>query len=86
MKCPNCDTENLDEAKFCRTCGINLQEENTFEENGREEQTYVPTVDNNVNYNQQNNTNTGNSGGSSDWWLCCVCLVAIFIVFAIFGH
>jgi len=25
MKCPKCQTENLDEARFCRTCGRNLQ-------------------------------------------------------------
>mgnify|MGYP003300477395 CR=1 FL=1 len=85
MKCPNCDTENPDNAKFCRTCGINLQEGNTFEENEVEEKIHTPTVDNNVNYHQ-NKTNNGNSRRSSDWWLCCVCLFAIFIVFAIFAH
>ncbi len=82
MKCPNCDTFNEENAKFCKTCGINLQDAPTFEESS--EETHTPTVENNVSY-QQNTTNN-NSGGSSDWWMCCVCLVAIFIVFAIFGH
>lgn len=81
MKCPNCETVNEDNAKFCRTCGINLEDVLSFEEN--EDETHIPTVENEVNY-QQNNTND-NGGGSSDW-LCCVCLIAIFIVFAIFGH
>ena len=31
MKCPNCDTYNPDNAKFCRTCGINLQDNDIFE-------------------------------------------------------
>ena len=86
MKCPNCDTENPDNAKFCKTCGINLQENHIFEEN-EEEKTHTPTVETNVNYHQNNTTNnSGNNSGSSDWWLCCICLVAIFIVFAIFAH
>ena len=86
MKCPNCDTVNEDNAKFCKTCGINLQVDHTFEENNEKEKIHTPTVENNVNYQQSsNNTNTNNNGGSSDWWICCICLVAIFIVFAIFS-
>lgn len=81
MKCPNCDTYNPDNAKFCRTCGINLQENDIFEEN-EEKITYTPTVESNTNY-QQTNTNTGNNKGSSDWGLCCACLFVIFIVFAL---
>lgn len=82
MKCPNCDTLNPDNAKFCKTCGINLQESHIFEENIAEEKTHTPTVESNANY-QQTNTNSGNNSGSSDWLMCCVCLIAIFIVFAI---
>ena len=37
MKCPNCDTVNEDNAKFCKTCGINLQVDHTFEENNEKE-------------------------------------------------
>ena len=33
MKCPNCETVNEDNAKFCRTCGINLEDVLSFEEN-----------------------------------------------------
>ena len=87
MRCPNCETENPDNAKFCKTCGINLQETNTFVEN-EEVNTYTPTVENNANYQQNNTTTSTNTQnkGDSDWWICCICLVGIFIVFAIFGH
>lgn len=81
MKCPNCDTVNPDDAKFCRTCGINLQEDNIFDD-GEEEIVHTPTVENNVNY-QQTNSNTGNNNVSSDWGLCCACLFIIFIIFAL---
>ena len=80
MKCPNCDTVNPDDAKFCRTCGINLQE--SIFDDGEEEIVHTPTVENNVNY-QQTNSNTGNNNGSSDWGLCCACLFIIFIIFAL---
>lgn len=43
MKCPNCETENEDSAKFCRTCGINLQENYTFEEK-KEEKNMSPQL------------------------------------------
>ena len=89
MKCPNCETENEDSAKFCRTCGINLQETYTFEEK-KEETKYVTTVEN-INdreYNRNNSNNTYNetSNSSSSWWVCCICLIGIFIIFAIFSH
>ena len=80
MKCPNCNAQNPDNAKFCRTCGINLQENDIFEKD--EEKIHTPTVGSDVNY-QQTKTNTGNNKGSSDWGLCCACLFIIFIVFAL---
>ena len=80
MKCPNCDTYNPDNAKFCRTCGINLQENDIFEK--EEEKVHTPTVGSDSNY-RKSTTNTKSNGGSSDWASCCICLVVIFIVFAL---
>lgn len=80
MKCPNCDTYNPDNAKFCRTCGINLQENDIFEK--EEEKVHTPTVVSDANY-RKSTTNTKSNGGSSDWESCCICLVVIFIVFAL---
>lgn len=80
MKCPNCDTYNPDNAKFCRTCGINLQDNDIFEK--EEEKVHTPTVVSDSNY-RKSTTNTKSNGGSSDWVSCCICLVVIFIVFAL---
>lgn len=76
MKCPNCDTVNEENAKFCKTCGINLQDAPVFEEN--DDETNAPVVDKKV-----KTTKINNKGDSSDWWMCCICVAAIFIIFVL---
>lgn len=80
MKCPNCDTTNPDNAKFCRNCGMDLQKNDIPEE----EIVHVPKIEEDGDY-RQTTTNSVNDDRSSTWVACCIFVVIIFIAFAIFG-
>ena len=89
--CPECGEENPQGSKFCRKCGINLvYEEPEAEKTGTTakkvtvEESAGPIRKTTVNTNSST-TNT-NKDNDSKWWACCICLVFIFIIFAIFGH
>ena len=78
MYCRYCGENNPDEAVFCKNCGKKLKEEVKKPE--------VITHTNNQNNNHQSTTTTSTSSNdNSDWIGCCMCLIAIFIVFAIMG-
>ncbi|WP_295610430.1 zinc ribbon domain-containing protein [uncultured Methanobrevibacter sp.] len=79
MFCYNCGEENPDEAKFCRNCGATLKKEET-----------VKKVEVLEARNHQQNTNsqqttTTSKNNDSNWIGCCLCIIGIFIVFAILG-
>lgn len=83
MLCRNCGEENPENAVFCRNCGAKLKEE----EVKKAEVIEAPARQNNNNYQKTTQTTTTSSSDNkgSDWTSCCICLVAIFIVFAIIG-
>ena len=78
MFCKNCGEENPENAVYCRNCGTKL-----IEEVKKTEVIETPPTHNNQNTSNTNTNTTSN--GNSDWIGCCLCLVAIFIIFAIFG-
>ena len=85
MFCRYCGEENLEEAVYCKNCGKKLKEDVKTAEIIE-----TPVVNQNNN-NQQNNTqsttttSSSSNTGDSDWLSCCLCLIGIFIIFAIIG-
>lgn len=79
MFCYNCGEENPDEAKYCRNCGATLKKEETvkgvevLEAHNHQQNTH----------SQQTTTTSKNNDGN--WLGCCLCIIVIFIVFAIIG-
>ena len=66
MKCPNCNTENRDNAMFCRNCG-NILEENTISIREQfPEYDFIPTTMKKVN-------------SRSYWWVKIVMLLVLLI-------
>ena len=84
MFCYNCGEENLDEAKYCKNCGAVLRKEEVVK---KVEVVEAPKVQQNTYQQQQQTTTTTSSSNNnnSDWLTCCLCLIGIFIVFAIIG-
>lgn len=82
MYCKHCGEENPEEAKYCRNCGELLKEETVKKAEVIESPTYQKR-DNNY-QNSQTTTTTFNTNKSS-WMGCCLCLIGIFIIFAIIG-
>ena len=79
MYCRYCGEKNPEEAVFCRNCGKRLKEE-------VKKTVVIETPKTNQNTNQQRTTTTSSSSnGDSDWVGCCLCLIGIFIIFAIMG-
>ena len=74
MYCRKCGENNPDNAVYCRNCGCQLKEE-------VKKTTVIETE--NIQTNSQQSTST--SRGGSDWMSCCLCVIVVFIVFAIFG-
>ncbi|WP_458453263.1 zinc-ribbon domain-containing protein [Methanobrevibacter sp.] len=73
MYCRNCSEENPENAVFCRNCGNRLIEDVKKAE-------VIETENNNA-----KSTASTNGNDSPDWIGCCLCLIAIFIIFAILG-
>ena len=82
MFCSKCGEENPENAVFCRNCGEKLKEEVK-----KAEVIDNPPINNDYQrtHTHQTTTQSNNSSGGSDWLGCCLCIVVIFIVFAIFG-
>ena len=76
MFCRKCGEENPDNAVFCRNCGERLKEEEVKK---------AEVIENTVHTHEQGTSTETSSGKSNDWTNCCLCIVAVFIVFAILG-
>ena len=86
MYCNNCGTYNPEGAKFCKNCGHELNKKAEYVEKPiQSSEVKRPTVENTNQY-QQPPTSDNNNSGSSSWLSCCVCLIGLFIIFAIFSH
>ncbi len=81
MFCYNCGEENPDEAKYCKNCGALLRKEETVK---KVEVIEAPSYQQNNNH-KQTKTTTTTKNDSNNWIGCCLCIIVIFIVFAIFG-
>lgn len=79
MFCYNCGEENPDEAKYCRNCGATLKKEETVK---KVEVIEAPNYQQNTHRQQ---TTTTSKNNDSNWLGCCLCVIVIFIIFAIFG-
>ncbi len=77
MFCRKCGEENPNNAVYCRNCGEKL-----IEEVKKAEVIEAPKSN-----QQQTSSSTTNktSEGGSDTLTCCLCLIGIFIIFAIIG-
>lgn len=83
MFCYNCGEENPEEAKYCKNCGALLRKEETVK---KVEVMEAPKYQENHNSQQRTTTTTtSKSNDSSSWIGCCLCLIAIFIIFAVIG-
>ncbi len=78
MFCPECGSENPPESKFCRHCGIN------FEKKEAKKVTVEP--DNTHQQRQSPPPNTKKDDDDKWCWGCCICMVFLFIIFALFGR
>lgn len=78
MFCRKCGEENPENAVFCRNCGERLE---------KEEVKKTEVIENEVrtNYTDQQSTTGTSSDDDSNWTSCCLCIIAVFIVFAILG-
>ncbi|MER2013123.1 MAG: zinc-ribbon domain-containing protein [Methanobrevibacter sp.] len=81
MFCYKCGEENPDEAKFCKNCGALLKKEETVK---KVEIVEAPRQQQNTYQQTTSSTSTSNNDGNS-WISCCLCIVGIFIIFAIIG-
>ncbi len=90
--CPECGEENPEGSKFCRRCGINLIHETPKTEPKQQTTAKKVTVETNqgpvnttrVNTNSSSTTINQKDDGTN-WGWCCVCLIFLFIIFAIFS-
>ncbi|MBQ6349897.1 MAG: zinc-ribbon domain-containing protein [Methanobrevibacter sp.] len=81
MFCYKCGEENPDEAKFCKNCGALLKKEETVK---KVEIVEAPRQQQNTYQQTTSSTSSSNNDGNS-WISCCLCIVGIFIIFAIIG-
>ena len=81
MFCYKCGEENPDEAKFCKNCGALLKKEETVK---KVEIVEAPRQQQNT-YQQTTSSTSSNNNDGNSWISCCLCIVGIFIIFAIIG-
>lgn len=81
MFCYKCGEENPDEAKFCKNCGALLKKEETVK---KVEIVEAPRQQQNT-YQQTTSSTSSSNNDSNSWISCCLCIVGIFIIFAIIG-
>ena len=81
MFCYKCGEENPDEAKFCKNCGALLKKEESVK---KVEIVEAPRQQQNTYQQTTSSTSSSNNDGNS-WISCCLCIVGIFIIFAIIG-
>ena len=89
--CPECGEENPQGSKFCRKCGVNLVYEEPEPEKTQTTAKKVTVEDNTgpirkTTVNTNSSTTNTKKDDDSKWWACCICLVFLFIIFAIVGH
>ncbi|MBE6504362.1 MAG: zinc-ribbon domain-containing protein [Methanobrevibacter sp.] len=89
--CPECGEENPQGSKFCRKCGVNLVYEEPEPEKTKTTAKKVTVEDNTgpirrTTVNRNSSTTNTKKDDDSKLWACCICLVFLFIIFAIFGH
>ena len=77
MFCKFCGEENPDNAVYCRNCGEKLIEEVKKAEIIEETKTYSN--------NQSTSTTTTSSKDDNGVLGCCLCIIAIFLIFGIIG-
>lgn len=82
MFCYNCGEENPDEAKYCRNCGALLRKEETVK---KVEVLEARNHQQNTSHQHTTTSSSSKNSGNSDWISCCLCIIVIFIVFAIIG-
>ena len=75
MFCRKCGEDNPDNAVFCRNCGERLQEEVKKAE----------VIEHTANTHNQSTTKETSTGKNNDLMSCCLCIIAVFIIFAILG-
>ena len=80
MFCRQCGEKNPDEAVYCKNYGCKLKEEIK-----KAEIIENATTNQNTNNQQSTTTSSSSSSDSSTWIGCCLCLIGIFIIFAIIG-
>lgn len=80
MYCHKCGENNPDEAKFCKNCGARLKKEETVK---KVEVIEAPTYQK----EQTKTTTSTSSNSSSSSWIgcCCLGLIIVFILSAIFS-
>lgn len=76
MFCRKCGEENPDNAVFCRNCGERLIEEKVKK---------AEVIENTVHTHEQRTSTETSPKKDNDWVSCCLCIVVVFIIFAIFG-
>ncbi len=81
MFCYKCGEENPDEAKFCKNCGALLKKEETVK---KVEIVEAPRQQQNT-YQQTTSSKSSSNNDGNSWISCCLCIVGIFIIFAIIG-
>lgn len=77
MFCKFCGEENPDNAVYCRNCGKKLIEYVKKTEVIEETKTYSN--------NQSTSTTTTSSNDDNGLLDCCLCIIGIFLIFAIIG-
>ncbi|MGN0177004.1 MAG: zinc-ribbon domain-containing protein [Methanobrevibacter sp.] len=83
MICKECGEKNPEIATFCKNCGAKLKEEDVKKTTIIEENTYTnqnETIQGTYTNQSGTTTTTNESFGLTD---CCLCILGIFVIFAI---
>ena len=76
MFCKKCGEENPDNAVYCRNCGEKLIEEEVKK---------AEVIDDSRPYTTTANIPNNNKKNDPSSLECCLCIIGIFIIFAILG-